>query len=115
MHLVAVLPNIDALVVAEAHRAKLPAKEMLLFLCWVEADFGGFEHRNRAENFFVCKAYRCAGFKCGIEKVCFTLTAPPFLLASERRGLLAGSKLILGLPWIIRLEFEFWRKDGNES
>ena len=52
MHLVAVLPNIDALVVAEAHRAELPAKEPLLFLCWVEADFGGFEHRNRAENFF---------------------------------------------------------------
>ena len=24
-------------------------------------------------------------------------------------------KLILGLPWIIRLEFEFWRKDGTES
>ena len=46
MHLVAVLPNIDALVVAEAHRAKLPAKELLLFFCGVEADFGGFEHRN---------------------------------------------------------------------
>ena len=45
MHLVAVLPNIDALVVAEAHRAKLPAKELLLFLRRIEADFGGFEHR----------------------------------------------------------------------
>ena len=46
MHLVAVLPNIDALVVAEAHRAELPAKELLLFLRRIEADFGGFEHRN---------------------------------------------------------------------
>ena len=45
MHLVAVLPNIDALVVAEAHRAELPAKELLLFLRRIEADFGGFEHR----------------------------------------------------------------------
>lgn len=53
VHLVAVLPNIDALVVAEAHRSELPAKELLLFLCWVEADFGGFEHRIRAENFLV--------------------------------------------------------------
>ena len=94
MHFITVLPNIDALVVAKAHCAKLPAKEMLLFLCWVEADFGGFEHRNRTENFLVCKAYRFAGFKCGIEKVCFTLTAPPFLPASERRGVLAGSKLM---------------------
>ena len=25
------------------------------------------------------------------------------------------AKLILGLPWIIRLEIEFWRKDGTES
>ena len=93
MHLIAVLPNIDALVVTKAHCAELPAKELLLFLCWVEADFGGFEHRNRAENFLVCEAYRCAGFKCGIEKVYFTLTAPPFLPASERRGFLEGSKL----------------------
>lgn len=25
------------------------------------------------------------------------------------------AKLILGLPWIVRLEIEFWRKDGTES
>ena len=94
VHFITVLPNIDALVVAKAHCAKLPAKELLLFLRRIEADFGGFEHRNRTENFLVRKAYRFAGFKCGIEKVCFTLTAPPFLPASERRGFLAGSKLM---------------------
>ena len=46
MHLIAVLPNIDALVVAKAHRTKLPAKELLLLLRRIEANFGGFEHRN---------------------------------------------------------------------
>lgn len=43
--------------------------------------------------FSICEAYRFVGFKCEFEKVCFILTARPFLPASERRGFLTGLKL----------------------